>query len=85
MDKETPCLTLGLSSFIVRRDTMEAMLARGYICGYILFMLWVHCQQGLPMKLTDAQIKRLKTGSSPHKVSDGGGLFLWVTPSGGKI
>ncbi len=37
------------------------------------------------MKLTDIQIKRIKRGSKPHKVSDGGGLFLWVTPSGGKI
>ena len=37
------------------------------------------------MKLTDIQIKRIKRGAKPHKVSDGGGLFLWVTPSGGKI
>jgi integrase len=37
------------------------------------------------MKLTDIQIKRIKRSAKPHKVSDGGGLFLWVTPSGGKI
>lgn len=37
------------------------------------------------MKLTDTQIKRIKPRSTPYKVSDGGGLFLWVTPSGGKI
>ena len=37
------------------------------------------------MKLTDTQIKRIKPNSSPYKVSDGGGLFLWITPSGGKI
>ena len=37
------------------------------------------------MKLTDIQIKRVKPSAKPHKVSDGGGLFLWVTPSGGKI
>ncbi len=37
------------------------------------------------MKLTDIQIKRIKRTTKPHKVSDGGGLFLWVTPSGGKI
>jgi integrase len=37
------------------------------------------------MKLTDIQIKRIKPNARPHKVSDGGGLFLWVTPSGGKI
>ncbi|MDE3149722.1 MAG: DUF4102 domain-containing protein [Acidobacteriota bacterium] len=37
------------------------------------------------MKLTDIQIKRIKPNTRPYKVSDGGGLFLWVTPSGGKI
>ena len=37
------------------------------------------------MKLTDVQIKRIKPNARPYKVSDGGGLFLWVTPSGGKI
>lgn len=37
------------------------------------------------MKLTDIQIKRIKPSAKPHKISDGGGLFLWVTPSGGKI
>lgn len=36
------------------------------------------------MKLTDIQIKRIKPTTTPYKVSDGGGLFLWVTPSGGK-
>ena len=37
------------------------------------------------MKLSDVQIKRIKPKAKPYKVSDGGGLFLWVTPSGGKI
>jgi integrase len=37
------------------------------------------------MKLTDTQIKRMKPNTRPYKVSDGGGLFLWVTPSGGKM
>ena len=37
------------------------------------------------MTLTDIQIKRIRPNANPFKVSDGGGLFLWVTPSGGKI
>lgn len=37
------------------------------------------------MKLTDTRIKRIKPAMKAYKVSDGGGLFLWVTPSGGKI
>jgi integrase len=49
------------------------------------FDVWVHCLGVLFMRLTDIQIKRIKPGAKPYKVSDGGGLFLWVTPSGGKI
>lgn len=37
------------------------------------------------MKLTDTQIKRIKPRPKPFKASDGGGLFLWITPTGGKI
>ncbi len=37
------------------------------------------------MKLSDTQIKRIKPTTKPRKVSDGGGLFLWITPSGGRI
>ena len=37
------------------------------------------------MKLTAIHIKRIKPNAKPYKVSDGGGLFLWVTPSGGRI
>lgn len=37
------------------------------------------------MKLTETQIKRIKARSKPFKLSDGGGLFLWITPVGGKL
>ena len=37
------------------------------------------------MPLTDTEVKRSKAGPKPYKLSDAGGLFLWVTPSGGKI
>ncbi len=47
-------------------------------CGYI-------GPEVTRMKLTDAQIKRTKPNAKPYKLSDGGGLFLWVTPSGGKM
>jgi integrase len=36
------------------------------------------------MSLTDAAIRNAKTKDKPYKLSDGGGLFLWVQPSGGK-
>ena len=64
---------------------MKADQQCGYICGYIPRKLWVHCLEVASMRLTDIQIKRIKPNTKPYKVSDGGGLFLWVTPSGGKI
>jgi hypothetical protein len=39
--------------------------------------------EGFPMALTDTEIRRSKPGDKPFKLSDGGGLHLMVTPSGG--
>lgn len=36
------------------------------------------------MPLTDAAVRSAKAKNKPYKLSDGGGLFLWVQPSGGK-
>ncbi len=35
--------------------------------------------------LTDARVRQAKSRLKPYKVSDAGGLFLWVTPAGGRI
>lgn len=37
------------------------------------------------MPLTDTQIRNAKPGERPYKLSDGGWLFLVVTPSGSKL
>jgi integrase len=37
------------------------------------------------MPLTDTEVKKSRGGPKPYKLSDAGGLFLWVTPAGGKI
>jgi hypothetical protein len=37
------------------------------------------------MPLTDIEVKRAKGRGKPYKMSDGGNLYLWVTPSGGKL
>lgn len=37
------------------------------------------------MTLTDAAIRRAKPRHKPYKVSDSGGLYLLVTPSGGRL
>lgn len=36
------------------------------------------------MALTDTEIKKSKPQSKPYKLSDGAGLYIWVTPSGGR-
>jgi hypothetical protein len=37
------------------------------------------------MALTDTEIRRAKTKTSACRMSDGGGLYLFVTPPGGKL
>ena len=36
------------------------------------------------MALTDTEIRKAKPQEKPYKVSDGAGLYIWVTPSGGR-
>ena len=35
--------------------------------------------------LTDTEIKRAKAAEKAYSLGDGGGLYLWVTPTGGKL
>jgi hypothetical protein len=35
------------------------------------------------MALTDTEIKRTKKREKPYKLSDGGNMYLWITPQGG--
>jgi integrase len=37
------------------------------------------------MALTDTEIKRARPADEPYRMADAGNLFLWVTPSGGKL
>jgi hypothetical protein len=37
------------------------------------------------MVLTDTAIKKAKAAEKPYSMSDGKGLYLWLTPSGGKL
>jgi integrase len=37
------------------------------------------------MPLTDIQIKRAKQKDKAYRMSDGGGMYIWVTPAGGKL
>ena len=37
------------------------------------------------MPLTDTEIKKAKSRNKPFSMTDGAGLYLWVTPAGGKL
>jgi hypothetical protein len=37
------------------------------------------------LPLTDIQVKNAKPKEKEYKISDGGGLYLLITPSGGKL
>ena len=37
------------------------------------------------MALTDVAIRNAKSGEKPIKMADSGGMFLLVTPAGGKL
>jgi len=37
------------------------------------------------MKLTDINIKKAKQREKPYKLSDGGGLYIQIEPTGGKL
>lgn len=37
-----------------------------------------------PMPLTDAAIRRAKPSDKPQKITDGGGLYLYLTPTGAR-
>jgi hypothetical protein len=37
------------------------------------------------MALTDTQIRKAKAGDAAYRMTDGNGLYLWMTPAGGKL
>jgi integrase len=39
----------------------------------------------MTMALSDTEIRKSKPGPKAYKLSDGGGLYLWITPAGGKL
>lgn len=37
------------------------------------------------MALTDTAVRKAKAKDTAYRLSDGGGLYLWITPAGGKL
>jgi hypothetical protein len=38
-----------------------------------------------PCRLTDKEIQNAKAKEKAYSKADGGGLYLWITPAGGKL
>jgi integrase len=64
-------------NLVLRVGTFVGMVSLE--CGYIIEARYE------TMPLTDVAIRKIKAKDKPYKVSDGGGLFLWATPAGGKL
>ncbi|MGC9197976.1 MAG: tyrosine-type recombinase/integrase [Acidobacteriaceae bacterium] len=57
-----------------------------YLWAYFDFEVSVFSDEEVySMALADTGIKKAKPKQRPNIVSDGGGLYLWVTPAGGKL
>ncbi len=37
------------------------------------------------MALTDTEVRKAKAGDKAYRINDGTGLYLWITPAGGKL
>lgn len=60
----------------------------GYVWGYRSGLQKTYppdSEAGFFMALTEVAVRNAKPGEKPYKLTDGGGLFLSVTPSGGKL
>jgi hypothetical protein len=67
---------------------MEAKSCGGYFGGIFLSIggyFRQRCLRKVKMPLTDVENRRAKTKDKAYRMSDSGSLYLWVTPSGGKL
>ena len=60
------------------------VLAAGFSVG-IFCQKDQHDSQKTNMSLTDTKVRSLKVQKAQYKVTDGEGLHLLITPSGGKL
>jgi hypothetical protein len=86
-DESTKTLvnTERFSSFIVPLRLLKAALARGTFGGTLFLGRGYFAEKGGWMALTDVEIRRAKAREKAYRLSDSGGMYLWVTPAGGKL
>src|SRR5262245_33981412 len=87
--QHTESATFSLSATVpVRSGSLTAGKIVGLFVGLgpMRFAKGQHFGWGMARgKLTDATIKNAKPSERLVKLSDGGGLQLWLTPGGGKL
>src|ERR1035438_451969 len=78
---------LGLTSFCVQMHPGAAAFWRVYFWVYSVFevgVLFLRGGEGMA-GLTDTEIRKSKAAEKAYSMGDGGGLYLWVKPTGGKL
>ena len=70
---------------MVQGSTVKSNVICGYICGYLAVGMRVYCCNGKRHASKRYRDKEIQSGLKAYKLSDGGGLYLWITPSGGKL
>jgi hypothetical protein len=79
---------LGVTSFCVQMHPGAAAFWRVYFWVYSVFdvgVLFLDEEEWGMAGLTDTEIKRAKAAGKAYSLGDGGGLYLWVKPTGGKL
>jgi Arm DNA-binding domain len=67
---------------------MEAKPLWGYFEGYLAFEMGVFLEnrpRSRSMGLTDTEIRKSKPAEASYRLSDSGGMYLVVSPAGGKL
>jgi hypothetical protein len=87
-----PQYSCGFKPYCERHFRVAGILEIGG-CGYFSFHWGVlfrmnadrHIGKGKSGPLTDTRIRTAKPKAKAYRIPDGKGLFLWVTPVGGKL
>jgi len=76
-------------SYGVRGGPLEAGLSCGHLCGYRSKKLWASRNARVPeaysMALTTRELDNARPNGKPYRLADGGGLCLFVAPTGARL
>jgi len=76
---------LGFFFFLRPMASSRSQALPGVLLGASIFEVGVFSLQGGFVALSDTEIKRAKAKQKVDSIRDSGGLYLWITPAGGKL